>query len=171
RYYTIIRSLHDALPIFDNLDGLDSLDELDDSFSLDETPAVSEPLPLAEVFDLDVQSDPELLALFLEECFGLIDNASAALLRWHADPPNSLETETLQRDLHTVKGCARMADITPIGDLAEQLEALYQGLAAGQLRAGEGLFELLEDSHQCVRDMLEAVRDRRALPEAQALIE
>jgi chemosensory pili system protein ChpA (sensor histidine kinase/response regulator) len=163
---------------------LDGLEELDDGFSLNEAPDGSEPLPLADVFhpeepvyigapgmELDVQSDPELLALFLEECFGLIDNASAALLRWHADPQNSLETETLQRDLHTVKGCARMADITPIGDLAEQLEALYQGLAAGQLRAGEGLFELLEDSHQCVRDMLEAVRDRRALPEAQALIE
>ncbi|MBF0673637.1 Hpt domain-containing protein [Pseudomonas sp.] len=155
----------------DNLDGLDPLDELDDSFSLDETPAVSEPLPLAEVFDLDVQSDPELLALFLEECFGLIDNASAALLRWHADPQNSLETETLQRDLHTIKGCARMADIAPIGDLAEQLEALYQGLAAGELRAGEGLLDLLESSHQRLQEMLEAVRDQRPLPEAQDLID
>ncbi len=121
--------------------------------------------------DLGVQSDPELLELFLEECFGLIDNANAALLRWRADPQNSLEVETLQRDVHTIKGCARMAEIAPIGDLAEQLEALYQGLAAGQLRAGHGLFELLEDSQQRVQEMLEAVRDQRPLPDVRNLID
>ncbi|EGH49614.1 response regulator receiver:CheW-like protein:ATP-binding region, ATPase-like:Hpt, partial [Pseudomonas syringae pv. pisi str. 1704B] len=35
------------------------------------------------------------------------------------------------RDLHTLKGGARMVEIAPIGDLAHELETLYEGLSAG----------------------------------------
>ena len=181
-----LEGLEDAFALADPLElpaGLDDSLELDDAaeldalldapFALDE-PSLPDSAADAPVYcgdELDVQSDPELMALFLEESFGLIENADGALLRWHSDPQNSLETETLQRDLHTIKGCARMAYIAPIGDLAEQLEILYRRLSAGQLRAGDGLFELLQGSHQRVLQMLEAVRDQRELPGGQELVE
>ncbi len=117
------------------------------------------------------ERDPELVEIFLEEGFDIIDSAGAALQRWMADTDNSLELESLQRDLHTLKGGARMAEISAIGDLAHELEFLYEGLGNGRLRASPALFGLLQDCHDRLEQMLEALRERRALPDGQALIE
>lgn len=115
--------------------------------------------------------DPELLDIFLEEGFDIIENSGAALLRWQADPSNRQEAETLLRDLHTLKGGARMVEITPIGDLAHELEFLYEGLSAGVLKPTEALFELLQSSHDRLAHMLDATRAGLALPPADPLIE
>jgi chemosensory pili system protein ChpA (sensor histidine kinase/response regulator) len=80
------------------------------------------------------ERDPELLEIFLEEADDIIESSSAALVRWQADPQNTLEVENLLRDLHTLKGGARMVEIAPIGDLAHELESLYEGLSSGALK-------------------------------------
>ncbi|MEN0106708.1 MAG: Hpt domain-containing protein, partial [Pseudomonas sp.] len=137
--------------------------------------AVSEPAPVVyeapapTAFDDD--RDPELVEIFLEEGFDIIDSSSAALQRWKDDLDNSLELESLQRDLHTLKGGARMAEIREIGDLAHELEFLYEGLGDGRLRASPGLFGLLQNCHDRLAVMLEAVRDKRHVPSGEDLIE
>ena len=120
---------------------------------------------------LDDERDPELVEIFLEEGFDIIDSAGAALQRWMDDVDNSLELESLQRDLHTLKGGARMAEIREIGDLAHELEFLYEGLGQGRLRASQDLFTLLQSCHDSLAEMLEAVRNKRAVPNGDALIE
>ncbi len=130
-------------------------------------PVYEAPAPTA--FDDD--RDPELVEIFLEEGFDIIDSSSAALQRWKDDLDNSLELESLQRDLHTLKGGARMAEIREIGDLAHELEFLYEGLGDGRLRASPSLFTLLQSCHDRLAEMLEAVRDKRAVPSGDALIE
>ena len=85
-------------------------------------------------------ADPELVEIFLEEGFDIMDSAAASLQRWMSNVDNSLELESLQRDLHTLKGGARMAEIREIGDLAHELEFLYEGLGNGTLRAGNELY-------------------------------
>lgn len=132
-----------------------------------EPPAYEAPAPSA----LDGERDPELVEIFLEEGFDIIDSSSAALQRWKDDLDNSLELESLQRDLHTLKGGARMAEIREIGDLAHELEFLYEGLGDGRLRASPSLFGLLQSCHDRLAEMLEAVRDKRAIPGGEALIE
>ncbi|WP_407297854.1 Hpt domain-containing protein [Stutzerimonas zhaodongensis] len=115
--------------------------------------------------------DPELVEIFLEEGFDIIERAAASLQRWAEDVDNSLEIEALQRDLHTLKGGARMADIREIGDLAHELEFLYEGLCAGNYRASPTLFALLQTCHDRLAEMLDAVRALRAVPRGQDLIE
>ncbi|MEK1938965.1 MAG: response regulator, partial [Pseudomonas sp.] len=66
---------------------------------------------------------------------------------------------------------ARMAEIREIGDLAHELEFLYEGLGDGRLRASPSLFALLQSCHDRLAEMLEAVRDKRAVPSGDALIE
>src|SRR5690606_19037511 len=105
--------------------------------------AAEEPAAYAVPQAFDGDQDPELVEIFLEEGFDILDSAGAALQRWMEEPDNSLEVEALQRDLHTLKGGARMAEIGPIGDLAHELEFLYEGLCAGRLRASPALFGLL----------------------------
>ncbi|WP_223570386.1 Hpt domain-containing protein [Pseudomonas sp. BF-R-26] len=115
--------------------------------------------------------DPELLEIFLEEGFDIIENSGAALLRWQAEPSNRQEVETLLRDLHTLKGGARMVEIVPIGDLAHELEFLYEGLSAGVLQPTAELFSLLQRSHDRLAQMLDATRAGQPLPPADRLID
>lgn len=114
--------------------------------------------------------DPELLEIFLEEGFDILESAGAALLRWQDDPANRQALETLLRDLHTLKGGARMVEIVPIGDLSHELENLYEGLSAGLLQPGPALFALLQSSHDRLAHMLDAVRAGQVCPPADRLI-
>lgn len=115
--------------------------------------------------------DKELLEIFLEESFDIVESSGAALLRWQAEPRNSVEVENLLRDLHTLKGGARMVEIAPIGDLAHELEFLYELLAAGQLQPSAALFSLLQNCHDRLAHMLDAVRLQQPLHAATALID
>ncbi|VVN44243.1 Sensor histidine kinase RcsC [Pseudomonas fluorescens] len=114
--------------------------------------------------------DPELLEIFLEEGFDIIENSGAALLRWQAEPGNRQEMETLLRDLHTLKGGARMVEIGPIGDLAHELEYLYESLSSGALQPSAELFALVQRGHDRLAQMLDGVRAGQPCPPADRLI-
>jgi len=114
--------------------------------------------------------DPELLEIFLEEGFDIIESSGAALLRWQAEPGNRQEVETLLRDLHTLKGGARMVEIGPIGDLAHELEYLYESLATGVLQPSAELFALVQRGHDRLAQMLDGVRAGQPCPPADRLI-
>ncbi|WP_223465269.1 Hpt domain-containing protein [Pseudomonas sp. GL-RE-26] len=115
--------------------------------------------------------DPELLEIFLEEGFDIIESSGAALERWQAQPSSRQEVETLLRDLHTLKGGARMVEIAAIGDLAHELEFLYEGLSTGVLQPTEPLFALLQRSHDRLAQMLDAARAGEPMPPADRLID
>ncbi len=142
-------------------------------------PEIAKPDEAAQVMAAEAEDgpdswgdrDPELVEIFLEEGLDIIESAGAALQRWMDDVGNSIEVEALQRDLHTLKGGARMAEIAPIGDLAHELESLYEGLCGGRLRPGPQLFSLLQTCHDRLADMLEALQARRPLPDGSALID
>jgi chemosensory pili system protein ChpA (sensor histidine kinase/response regulator) len=117
------------------------------------------------------ERDPELLEIFLEEADDIIESSSAALVRWQADPQNMLEVENLLRDLHTLKGGARMVEVAPIGDLAHELESLYEGLSTGALKNSALLNGLLQSGQDMLADMVDAVRRYDPLPNPALLIE
>ncbi|WP_196160612.1 Hpt domain-containing protein [Reinekea sp. G2M2-21] len=110
---------------------------------------VEDPAPVAteaaERYMID--GDPELVEIFLEEANDILESIQHSLENWVADTKNTIEVESLQRDLHTLKGGARMAEVTPLGDLAHELEFLYEGLAQGQYHPSEGLIALLQQCH------------------------
>ena len=127
--------------------------------------------PIKSTVETLGEQDPELLEIFLEEGFDIIESSTGALARWQDEPKNTLEIENLLRDLHTLKGGARMVEITPIGDLAHELEFLYEGLAAGSLHSHPLLISLLQSGHDLLADMLDAVRGNEPLPSAKLLID
>jgi chemosensory pili system protein ChpA (sensor histidine kinase/response regulator) len=115
--------------------------------------------------------DPELLDIFLEEAADILDSSGAALVRWQAQPTSRQEVETLLRDLHTLKGGARMVEIGPIGDLAHELEFLYEGLSAGLLAPSAELFALLQGCHDRLAQMVDAVAAGMPVGSVDRLIE
>ena len=155
---------HDVPQLADDIDDVKQPDPLD----VEVSGAMTEPAQ-GEVGSWD-NRDPELVEIFLDEGFDIIERASVSLQRWIDDVNNSFEIEALQRDLHTLKGGARMADIREIGDLAHELEFLYEGLCAGSYRASPMLFALLQACHDRLAAMLDAVRAYRELPGGEDLI-
>src|SRR5688572_12571795 len=91
--------------------------------------------------------DDEIVSIFLEDAVDILDSANQALQRWLSDPQNAAPLSSLQRDLHTLKGGARMAEVEPVGDLAHELESLYEGLVDRRYSYSDVLMQLLQNSH------------------------
>jgi chemosensory pili system protein ChpA (sensor histidine kinase/response regulator) len=121
-----------------------------------------------ESFQSDV--DPELLEIFFEEAEELVNSISVSLDAWEDDRDNLLQVAELQRDLHTFKGGARMSEINAIGDLAHELEDLYEGLSLGNLSASNQLFELLHICHDRLSDMVQNLKLGKSIKSAPELI-
>ena len=116
------------------------------------------------------QPDPDLIALFLEEARDILESAGRGLTLWLAEPDNALELQSLQRDLQTLKGGARMAGLAPLSDLAHQLETLYEALAQDRTPVTPALPALLHRCHDRLAEMVEAVAAAGAPPAADDLI-
>ncbi|MGO0631590.1 Hpt domain-containing protein [Pseudomonas sp. SAR267] len=189
RFFAVALQAHEALlDMLDEVaagqalsprpDCIDALrDVLEGALAADATGLVSADAvtPLAGALeheeDADSPGDKELLEVFLEESSDIVESAAAALARWQADPRSGVEVENLLRDLHTLKGGARMVEISAIGDLAHELEFLYELLAAGRLPPSSALFALLQNCHDRLAHMLDAVRLGQPLHTATALID
>ena len=116
------------------------------------------------------ERDPELVEIFLEEADEILEAAGTSLESWMEAPDNLIEVQSLQRDLHTLKGGARMAEIPELGDLGHELENLYEGLALGTLKPNPVLFELLQRCHDRLAVMVEGIKANKALVPANELV-
>jgi len=114
--------------------------------------------------------DPELVGIFLEEAYDLINSTASALHTWSEDPDNRQVAAELQRDVHTLKGGARMAGVAPIGDLTHVLEDLFEKVAEGQLQATSEMNDLLFACHDRLALMVEQVATQKPCPDAHELI-
>ncbi|KII34996.1 Hpt domain-containing protein [Pseudomonas fluorescens] len=163
RLALLLEQLQQHQPLTPAQDLIESLRQVRQGQTVSETPQ-----PAAD--HDSAGHDPELLEIFLEEGFDIIENSGAALLRWQTEPGNRQEVETLLRDLHTLKGGARMVEIGPIGDLAHELEYLYESLSSGALQASAELFALVQRGHDRLAQMLDGVRAGQPCPPADRLI-
>ncbi|HYC08680.1 MAG TPA: Hpt domain-containing protein, partial [Steroidobacteraceae bacterium] len=112
----------------------------------------------AEPADEAVDFDPEVAAIFTDEATELIDASEHALSDWRSQPASAEYRLGLKRPLHTLKGGARMAGITPMGDLSHEVESLVMLVDTGKLSADGALFDAIQAS----LDELARMRDRVA---------
>jgi len=97
-----------------------------------------------------VTADEELVAIFLEEARELVESMDKAMEDWVADPMASGPVASLQRTLHTLKGGARLAGISPVGDLSHNFESLLTAVDQGRILVSD----LVVDLAQRVADRL-----------------
>lgn len=105
-------------------DGIDSSNEIIDEYS-DGLPTVQS-ISASELQLESIDTDIELLEIFLEEAQELDDALAESFNKWRADISNINTLKVLQRHLHTIKGGARMAGIRSIGDLTHEAESIYE---------------------------------------------
>ena len=135
-------------------------------------PAVVEPPPEAveEESDAGGDYDPEVAAIFTEEALELIDVSEQALTDWRTEPSSAEYRSALKRPLHTLKGGARMAGITAMGDLSHELESLVLAIDMGSIATDDAVFDLMQSSLDELARMREAVTNGRRVPPARAAI-
>jgi len=109
--------------------------------------------------------DQELFEVFEEEAVEILDASERVLHAWAADPADRDGLVEYQRHLHTLKGSARMMNITAIGDLSHLLETVLTRVVENTLDPSDSLFSALFIAQDQLGEMLEQVRQHR-MPES-----
>jgi len=107
--------------------------------------------------------DPELVSLFTEEAGELLDSSDGLMATLRNVPDDVECIRGLQRNLHTLKGGARVVGIAAVGDLAHAMETLLEKIG-DRKRAVEPIeVDSLERAFDRLHDMLERVMENRAV--------
>lgn len=114
--------------------------------------------------------DSELVEVFLEEATEILRSIEAAQQAWADQPGDQEQVIELERALHTLKGGARMAGFTSIGDLSHALESLLNRVRDGGVPANADLFELLELTHDRLHLMREQAASQQISEDATDLL-
>src|SRR6185312_11184890 len=123
-----------------------------------------------EVSDDAGDFDPEVAAIFTEEATELIEASEHALSDWRSEPASAEYRSGLKRPLHTLKGGARMAGITAMGDLSHELETLVMQVDNGSVAPNDALFDVVQASLDELARMRELVANGRRVSPARAMI-
>jgi chemosensory pili system protein ChpA (sensor histidine kinase/response regulator) len=115
------------------------------------------------------QIDPDLLEIFTEEARELLDHADGLLAQWRAEPGEPAHAAGVQRDLHTLKGGARIAGLVPVGDLTHAIETLLEKPVAERDTAQ--LIGALEAGFDTLNSLVQRVAQGMAIEYPQALID
>ncbi|MCI4567810.1 Hpt domain-containing protein [Lysobacter sp. CFH 32150] len=114
--------------------------------------------------------DPELVDIFVEEGSDLLDHSDGLLAQLRAAPGEREPLVGLQRDLHTLKGGARMAGIMAVGELGHVMESLLEAVVEHRSELGRDGIPLLERGFDRLHAMITRVGARRAIAMPEALI-
>jgi len=122
-----------------------------------------------EALDLS-ELDPELVDIFVEEASDLLDHSDGLLAQLREAPTERETLVGLQRDLHTIKGGARMAGIMAVGELGHAMESLLEAVVENRCELGRDGVPLLERGFDRLHAMVTRVGERRAIAMPEALI-
>ena len=111
--------------------------------------------------------DEELLDIFTEEAKDLLDQSDTLLVQLKQAPDNFEFLFGIQRNLHTIKGGARMAGLFSIGELSHSLESLLQPNADQSVILTSHQMVMVEKSLDALHHMAHSVGQRQEpmLPE------
>ncbi len=136
----------------------------------DESVAGEEGTDSADALDFSVY-DRELVDIFVEEGKDLLDHCDGLISELRDAPQDREVLAGLQRDLHTLKGGARMAGINAIGDLGHSIESLLEAVAAGRTEIERRDVQLLERGFDRLHQLLTRTGAHRVVEPAQDLVE
>ncbi|MCA0393927.1 MAG: response regulator [Proteobacteria bacterium] len=115
--------------------------------------------------------DGELLDIFIEEGMDLLDHSDGLLAQLRQSPDAREPLIGLQRDLHTLKGGARMAGVFPLGELGHAMESLLEAVVEQRCELDRGGVGLLERGFDRLHAMVTRVSERKAIGTPQGLID
>ncbi len=123
--------------------------------------------------DVDVYEgkDADLVEIFLEEANDLLASCNEYLVSWQANHSDEGPVSEIRRQLHTLKGSARMAAYSNIGDLSHELESLVIATVESRISASEDVFNLAQRCLDQLHDMVDQAVNKQPVFPATALSE
>ena len=115
--------------------------------------------------------DTEIATIFSDEATELLEAAQAALAGTGPHSAHVEQLTALKRPLHTLKGGARMAGVTAMGDLAHELETLITRVEIGVVPWGPLSHVVVQASLDELARMRDLLADGRPVGPAAALME
>jgi len=132
------------------------------------------PTALAELTPLEAplpeEFDSEIANIYSEEATELLEAAQVSLSAWNRDRKSKERVAELQRQLHTLKGGARMAGIGAMGDLSHELETLVIQIDAGAAAGDDHAHAVMQASLDALANMRDLVSAGTLPANATALI-
>lgn len=119
---------------------------------------------------VDVDYDPDLLEVFLEEAEEIQENTERVLHQWTSQHDNINHVAELQRLLHTLKGGARMANVAAVGDLAHAMESLLERITDGRTQPEPEHAHLLQACHDWLIHGLDEARKLKPIAQPEELL-
>lgn len=110
--------------------------------------------------------DPDLAPIFVAEAMDLLPEVGDSLRKWSDTPSDGAVAKLLMRQLHTIKGSARMAGAMRLGQLVHEMESKVEA-AVALPSAPPILIDELQTQYDAALNMFEVIRDP-ALASSQA---
>jgi chemosensory pili system protein ChpA (sensor histidine kinase/response regulator) len=114
--------------------------------------------------------DHEIANIYSEEATELLEAAEISLTAWNRDRKDKERVAELQRQLHTLKGGARMAGISAMGDLSHELETLVLQIDGGSVAGDDHAHAVMQASLDELARMRDLVSNGTLPAGATALI-
>jgi chemosensory pili system protein ChpA (sensor histidine kinase/response regulator) len=114
--------------------------------------------------------DHEIANIYSEEATELLEAAQGSLTVWNQDRRDKQPVAELQRQLHTLKGGARMAGVSAMGDLSHELETLVLQIDGGAVAGDDHAHAVMQASLDELSRMRDLVSAGRLPGEARDLI-
>ncbi|HEY4970508.1 MAG TPA: Hpt domain-containing protein [Steroidobacteraceae bacterium] len=114
--------------------------------------------------------DHEIANIYSEEATELLEAAQLSLAAWNRDRKDKQRVAELQRQLHTLKGGARMAGISAMGDLSHELETLVIQIDGGTVIGDDHAHAVMQASLDTLASMRDLVSNGALPVAATALI-
>ncbi|MEK7711516.1 MAG: Hpt domain-containing protein, partial [Pseudomonadota bacterium] len=124
--------------------------------------SVSAPFPVTRANETVVEDlDPELLEIFLEEATDIMAAIEESLTKWRSNRTDRASVAELKRQLHTLKGGARMAGAMTMGNLGHHTESLLGEAESGRVDADSELMDLLDEVHDALVTMIGQMQNHK----------
>jgi chemosensory pili system protein ChpA (sensor histidine kinase/response regulator) len=110
--------------------------------------------------------DVDLFPIFAEEAQELLPRLGGALRQWVARPDNASARGEVLRNLHTIKGSARLAGALRLGEMAHRMETSVERLGSTLLRGAD--LEPVQTAFDAIENRFETLRSTDLDAQARA---
>jgi chemosensory pili system protein ChpA (sensor histidine kinase/response regulator) len=111
--------------------------------------------------------DGSILAIFLEEATEVLERCDGLLNTWRDKLADRKLVQSLQREIHTFKGGARMAGLEGLGTLSHTMETVLEHIAANRIEATVAAVQALEEGCDSLNQFVEQLHAGR-MPDSSA---
>ena len=116
---------------------------------------------LPDNVDVYEGKDADLVEIFLEEANDILTTCNECLNKWRGNHKDESAVSEFRRQLHTLKGSARMAAYSNIGDFSHTFESLIIDIAESRLKANDEIFNLVQRCLDHINEMIDLAIEKQ----------